>query len=61
MGNSGHSTLEQRQNFVEMRLLRCSKLNYNIISTSSACWDNTGSKTAEMPGSQSLAVYLLHK
>ena len=33
---SGHLTLEQGRNLVGLRLFRCSKLNFNVVPTSSA-------------------------
>ena len=32
-------TFEQRRNLVEITSLRCSKLNFDVVRTSSACWD----------------------
>ena len=35
---SGYMVLEQRRNLVEIRSLRCSKLNIDIVPTYSALW-----------------------
>ena len=36
---SGHMALEQRRNLVEIRSLRCSKLNFDVVPICSGRWD----------------------
>ena len=45
---SGHRTLKQRRNLVEIRSLRCPKLNFDLISTSIARWVATRGHRSDM-------------